>query len=42
MAAKEWYLGEEEFTKVFGKDQAAFRAQPLWRQQLQKKQVGLW
>jgi hypothetical protein len=28
--------------QVFGKDRAAFKAQPAWRQQLVKKQVGLW
>lgn len=42
MTSKELYLSDEEFIKVFKKDRAAFLAQPRWRQQLQKKEVGLW
>lgn len=38
---KEAYLADEDFEKVFKKDRAAFLAQPAWRQQLQKKEVGL-
>ncbi len=41
MTAKEKYLSDEEFKKVFSKDKSAFLAQPAWRQQLQKKEVGL-
>lgn len=28
--------------QVFGKDRATFKAMPAWRQQIAKKQVGLW
>lgn len=42
MALKEAYLSDAEFEKVFGKDRVAFLAQPAWRQQMAKKQVGLW
>jgi len=42
MTSKESYLSDEEFVKVFKKDRAAFLAQPAWRQQQQKKDVGLW
>lgn len=42
MASKESYLSESEFEKVFGKNRAAFKAMPAWRQQMAKKQVGLW
>ena len=28
--------------QVFGKNRAAFNAQPAWRRQLQKKDVSLW
>ncbi|KAL4524641.1 hypothetical protein Ndes2526B_g06837 [Nannochloris sp. 'desiccata'] len=41
MTSKEKYLSDEEFKKVFNKDRSAFLAQPAWRQQLQKKEVGL-
>lgn len=41
MTSKEKYLSDEEFKKVFNKDKSAFLAQPAWRQQLQKKEVGL-
>eukprot|EP00887_Chlorella_sp_A99_P005785 scaffold1.g5785.t1 len=40
-ARKEDYLADEEFAKVFGKPRAEWKAQPAWRQQLAKKQVGL-
>ena len=42
MTAKETYLTDEEFAKVFKKEKSAFLAQPAWRQQIQKKDVGLW
>jgi hypothetical protein len=28
--------------QVFGKDRASFLAMPAWRQQMAKKQHGLW
>lgn len=42
MTCKERYLSDEEFVKIFKKERSAFLAQPFWRQQLQKKDVGLW
>ncbi|PSC76628.1 hypothetical protein C2E20_0236 [Micractinium conductrix] len=42
MTRKEEYLPDAEFEKVFGKNRAAFNAQPAWRRQLQKKDVSLW
>ncbi|GAB4822817.1 hypothetical protein N2152v2_009863 [Parachlorella kessleri] len=40
-ARKEEYLSAEEFVKVFGKERADFKAQPMWRQQMAKKKAGL-
>jgi hypothetical protein len=42
MTHKEKYLSDEEFVKIFKKERNAFLSQPFWRQQLQKKDVGLW
>lgn len=42
MTHKEAYLSDAEFEKVFGKDRAAFQALPAWRQQMAKKDKGLW
>ncbi|KAL4423562.1 hypothetical protein ABPG77_004602 [Micractinium sp. CCAP 211/92] len=42
MTRKEAYLSDAEFEKVFGKDRAAFQALPAWRQQMAKKDKGLW
>ena len=42
MASKELYLSDDDFVKVFNKERSAWLAQPAWRQQLQKKEVGLW
>ena len=38
---KERYLTAEAFQELFGLDEAAFAAQPLWRRQQRKKDVGL-
>lgn len=38
---KERYLTAEAFQELFGMDEAAFAAQPLWRRQQRKKDVGL-
>jgi hypothetical protein len=38
----ETYLSDEEFEAVFKMDKAAFGAQPLWKQEQQKKNVGLY
>jgi hypothetical protein len=41
MAAKEAYLSDAEFEKVFGRGRAEWLAQPAWKRTLQKKAVGL-
>jgi len=38
----ETYLSAEEFASVFKMDREAFGAQPLWKQEQQKKNVGLY
>lgn len=42
MTCKEMYLSDEDFVKVFKKERGEWFAQPAWRRQLQKKEVGLW
>jgi hypothetical protein len=42
MTKKEAYLSDADFEKVFGKPRGEWAAQPAWRQQMAKKQVGLW
>jgi hypothetical protein len=38
----ETYLADKEFEEVFKMDRPAFHAQPLWKQEQQKKNVGLY
>lgn len=38
---RELYLADEQFQELFGMRREAFEAQAKWRQQAQKKQVGL-
>ncbi|KAK9865537.1 hypothetical protein WJX84_002412 [Apatococcus fuscideae] len=41
MTRKEDYLNDENFLKVFGQDRSSFKTMPRWRQQMAKKQHGL-
>ena len=41
LAAKEKYLSAEEFEAVFKMTAAEFAEMKLWRQQAEKKKVGL-
>jgi len=36
------YLSDEEFVKVFGMDRGEFKKKPKWKQQEDKKRVGLY
>jgi hypothetical protein len=40
-ANKEEYLSDAEFSKLFGVDKAAFKAQPKWKRDAKKKELGL-
>ena len=41
MTCKEAYLSEDDFSKVFKQDQAAWAKLPAWRRTLLKKDNGL-
>jgi hypothetical protein len=40
-ANKEEYLSDAEFSKLFGVDKATFKAQPKWKKDTKKKELGL-